>query len=642
MEDEEQSSGSMWGGIWAPNDIGAAIGLTSLSLNHNAQSLCDHGVMLLVRATGQTLKSLSLRGNYQVTDASLLSISAECLRLVDLDVSGCSISNEGVRPVVDRCIRLTTLQAESCNGVCGRAFATTDDSLDRTRSNSKGKRRGGPKQLAIVGENSCMLTTLDLRSCHRVSDMSLHYISIAMSVSLRRLDIRYCTLVTTAGVMVLAKACHGLESLLIDGATMTDIGVQCLSTNCRCLSTLSLAGCGRISNKSLLAIAGEWIPKGAQSIFLSTKEWASDISLIDRPRDPQDKLRWGEDRPEMKSALRRALQYAATKHERTEIMQHARAGCTPDQIMWIAQRVRDEAVSLATAMKKKLSGLRHITALDVSGNTMITDEGIVCIAERCGKSLREIQLKHNAYVGDKSVIALGQCCHVLEVLSFREIGGGLEDESLECLVRGCVDLKCARFTPLKEGKGSLESHPLSVSLRGLSALLQCERLEELQLESDAIRARQFVSVSWPRLFPTLHTLRLSGCTNLPADVVRSIVNAAPRLRTCDLSFSLVAVPDVISMVLTTKYVQLAKEFLGFEPLDNRQVEYQDKYFLNYTAHVTSARVIQRGFRAEMLRRWRERSAMLIQAFVRSRRARRLFERSLEERWRRRAEWCARR
>ena len=33
------------------------VGLTSLSLDHNAQSLCDHGVMLLVRATGRTLST---------------------------------------------------------------------------------------------------------------------------------------------------------------------------------------------------------------------------------------------------------------------------------------------------------------------------------------------------------------------------------------------------------------------------------------------------------------------------------------------------------------------------------------------------------------------------------------------------------
>ncbi|KAJ8382727.1 hypothetical protein SKAU_G00035050 [Synaphobranchus kaupii] len=93
--------------------------------------------------------------------------------------------------------------------------------------------------------------TLDLQNCS-VSDSALRQMRCP---GLRRILLRGCQGITSAGVRALAESCPGLQVVDLGGCTgLTDEGVLALAHSCPLLEVVSLRGCSGLSDVSLLAL----------------------------------------------------------------------------------------------------------------------------------------------------------------------------------------------------------------------------------------------------------------------------------------------------------------------------------------------------------------------------------------------------
>ncbi|XP_071742248.1 EIN3-binding F-box protein 2-like [Rutidosis leptorrhynchoides] len=91
------------------------VGLVKVNLS-NCVNLTDKIVVDLARIHGGTLKSLNLEGGRNITDESLVAIAETCVFLNDLDVSKCSITDNGLSRLSEG-IQIG-LQVLSVSGCC--------------------------------------------------------------------------------------------------------------------------------------------------------------------------------------------------------------------------------------------------------------------------------------------------------------------------------------------------------------------------------------------------------------------------------------------------------------------------------------------------------------------------------------------
>ncbi|KAK7264922.1 hypothetical protein RJT34_32535 [Clitoria ternatea] len=114
-------------------------------------NLTDITVSALVRLHGGTLELLNLDGCWRVGDASLAAIAEDCLRLNDLDVSKCAITDDGLAVLSGA--KQLSLQVLSLSG-CPRVSSRSVYSLTKLGKNLLG--------LNLQDCNSIGSSTIDL------------------------------------------------------------------------------------------------------------------------------------------------------------------------------------------------------------------------------------------------------------------------------------------------------------------------------------------------------------------------------------------------------------------------------------------------------------------------------------------------
>lgn len=128
-------------------------GLIKVNLSGSV-NLTDNMVSEITKVHGGTLKILNLDGCRSVTDASLVAIASSCLKLGELDVSGCTITDSGIAALacaiqlnlqilsISKCrivsdkslpnfvkLGLVGLNLQNCDGISSRAVGRLVDRL---------------------------------------------------------------------------------------------------------------------------------------------------------------------------------------------------------------------------------------------------------------------------------------------------------------------------------------------------------------------------------------------------------------------------------------------------------------------------------------------------------------------------------
>lgn len=138
------------------------------------------------------LQTLLLTGCNQLTNDGLDTIVIGLQELCVLDLSRCSVTDEGLTSVSRHCHHLTTLHIEWC-------YAVTDAGIDKL---SSGVCSG--------------LTTLMLSGCVQLTDLSLLFLCRGMR-ELDTLAFRSCPLITNTGLGYLTNFMPGLSMLDASG-----------------------------------------------------------------------------------------------------------------------------------------------------------------------------------------------------------------------------------------------------------------------------------------------------------------------------------------------------------------------------------------------------------------------------------------
>nr|XP_043628205.1 EIN3-binding F-box protein 2-like [Erigeron canadensis] len=270
-------------------------GFWAMGISKNLESLTSltviscHGVTdLSLEAIGhgcRVLKHMALKKCCFVSDKGLVSFAKAACFLESLHLEECNrISQHGILGTLSHPnAKLKALSVVKCMGI--RDLEQEPVGLSKSQSlrslTIKNCIGFGNTNLATLGKLCPHLHSLDLTGACRINDTGLSKLLKACTGGLLNVNLTDCINLTDEVVVDLAKT-HGrtLEVLNLDGCRkigdeslaaiaencllikdldvskcgITDSGVSCLSNGCINLQVLSLSGCPRISNESMISL----------------------------------------------------------------------------------------------------------------------------------------------------------------------------------------------------------------------------------------------------------------------------------------------------------------------------------------------------------------------------------------------------
>ncbi|KAF5725830.1 hypothetical protein HS088_TW23G00560 [Tripterygium wilfordii] len=291
----------------------AAIGYYGKAITNlilcNLQGVSQRGFLFLVVAQGlQTLVSLTITSCQGITDASLEAIGKGCTNLKQMCVRKCCfVSDKGLVAFAKAAGSLESLQLMECNRVTLLGIIGALSNLRRNLKSLTLKYMGvkdmemrlpmlapcdslrslsirlctgfGSASLALIGKlcpqlqhvdlsglcgitdagmlslfESCKdgLVKLNLSGCFNLTDIVVLALARLHGGTLDMLNLDGCRKITDAGLMAITDNCLLLSDLDVSKCSITDTGIAILSSaEHLSLQVLSLAGCSKVTNKSV-------------------------------------------------------------------------------------------------------------------------------------------------------------------------------------------------------------------------------------------------------------------------------------------------------------------------------------------------------------------------------------------------------
>ena len=245
--------------------------LTSLTVS--SSPLTD----VAAKAIGDTCHAivhLHLDGGFQVTDDGFVALLTGCPELTNLNISGWSISNSGIKTALSTHpskLKLTELDISYCPGVTGEGITAIAENCpvlkvlhllgifvdyDEVVSIEF-------PSLTSLQANSCEIedtafacviagcpNLLELCAPNCLTDNGLK--GLGACKTLRKVYLEECVSVTDVGMQAIAKGCVALTDFsMSDNSNITDDGLRHLSIGCVALRRLSLHNCTKITNAGI-------------------------------------------------------------------------------------------------------------------------------------------------------------------------------------------------------------------------------------------------------------------------------------------------------------------------------------------------------------------------------------------------------
>ena len=190
--------------------------LRTLSLL-GCRNITDASVSEVARRCSN-LQSLNVSGSCsspsRITDASVLEVARRCLKLQSLDLAFCrNITDASVLEVARKCSDLQTLNLGGCSNI-------TDASLlEIARGCTNLKTFSAPScitddSLREVARRCSNLRTLNLGGCRNITDASVLEVA-RRCLNLQKLDLNHCSYITDASLLGLARGCSNLQWLCL-------------------------------------------------------------------------------------------------------------------------------------------------------------------------------------------------------------------------------------------------------------------------------------------------------------------------------------------------------------------------------------------------------------------------------------------
>ncbi|MDP2437576.1 MAG: hypothetical protein Q8P67_17675 [archaeon] len=480
----------------------------------------------LIKGSGPTLKHLALREVGYVCDRVLGSISkhahglrhlnldrcrkaspagfcqllGQLGRLRELDLSGTQLTSVAIRRA--KCLsRLTQLRLNHCllldsAGVMGLASQISSQLNELQLSGIKASDRS----FSALAKACSGLISLSLQSLPSISDGTIQKF-VSRNPGLITLDLRHCPELSRRSLPVISKGCPELQSLSFDGISGTRDSTPndkhiCPIAALTWLTTLRLTHCPLVTDVSIKTTA-------ETSPLLHTLVLDHCIQITD-------------------SSLLAIAQHC------TLLKDLSLRGC---------KNISNSAIA---AFPKRCT----LERIDISGNELVCDDGLISIALTAPLFLTSIEISHCINITDRSIAALAKGCFCLQTLNvagcrritdqgathlaslsaleYLNLGfcWRLTDASVCVLVRTLANLVelCLSGTSVTQAvllaipqtklSKSLKSLLLSscerVDPTGIEASLSCLNLQEIALPPRMTGASLASLTSFQRLLTHLH------------------------------------------------------------------------------------------------------------------------------------------
>jgi len=444
------------------------------SLELTGWRLCNPEALAALCKQCPHLQRVSLRDCAHLESAALAVLLRGCTQLEVLDVSGCSHLGDqaftslgpGSLPVLSR-LRLDGLAALSDAGIARLLSAAP------------------------------ALQALSMQRCAALTDTGLS----ALRAPLRSVDLSQCTQLSDDTVRQLAVVSgRQLHMAALSGLQLGDAALATLAQHCSALTSVSVAGCQRITDHGLLQLMRSCGALGELNVADCRGLTGEAFSRLEVALP----------------ALQR-LNLARCFHLEPQHTRRLAERCPSliDLDLQSCEALTDECIAALSHC------CRHLEALRLANCMRLTDQAVLAIAQHSGPSLHELSLHNCGALTDGAVEQLARSCRSLQVLDLSWCEE-LTDRSLVAIAANLPALRTLRLEQV--------SRPSSP---GYAALAEhCQQLRVLSLGYTAVDDHQLIALA--RGASLLEELDLSACQQLSAAAIRQAVAVLPSLRVLSL------------------------------------------------------------------------------------------------------------
>lgn len=189
----------------------------------------------------------------RVNDIGILLMVETCSMLESICLGGfCRVTDAGIRTILHSCSNLQKLTV--CHGTQLTDLVFHDMSAT-------------PLSLTHVG----------LRQCNLLTNLAI--IRLACNKDLRLLDLRHCRYLGDEALRAIGGLSK-LKILLLDGSSISDLGISYLGHGVASLTSLSVRGCENLTDKCISTIFDNSFGQTLQVLDLSDLPNLSDIGIL--------------------------------------------------------------------------------------------------------------------------------------------------------------------------------------------------------------------------------------------------------------------------------------------------------------------------------------------------------------------------
>ncbi|XP_033113308.1 uncharacterized protein LOC117113912 [Anneissia japonica] len=228
-------------------------------LQCNGMKVSEGGLRTMFRACSKSLKELNVSGSTggDLIGDSILLHASRCRGLTSLDVSWCSVTNNGLISIAESIQMLGMLCLNGCQAV-------TDDSINMIlKKHCKSLRvlevfgcfNISPAVISQIGKVCKNLQALNVGQCYKMTDD--HMLTMVSHLEhVQHLDMRGCKQIHDTTVRKIVRCCKKLKSVsLANCGHLTDASLVEFATYLPTIGILDVSGCKKITNHGVYTLA---------------------------------------------------------------------------------------------------------------------------------------------------------------------------------------------------------------------------------------------------------------------------------------------------------------------------------------------------------------------------------------------------
>ncbi|KAF5446625.1 hypothetical protein F2P56_032235 [Juglans regia] len=413
------------------------------------------------------LRLVCLKWCLRVSDLGVGLIAMKCKEIRSLDLSYLPITEKCLSPIL-QLEHLEDLVLEGCPGIDDDGLATLKHSCNSIKM-------------------------LNLSKCQNVSHVGLSHLTNGAE-HLQQLILAYGPAVTAD----MAKCLHyssGLQSIKLDGCSVTTSGIKAIGSWLASLEELSLSKCSGVSDESLSFLVQTHKELRKLDITCCRKITYASIDSITNSCTSLASLRMESCSFISKDAftlIGRCCQFL----EELDVTDNE---IDDEGLKSISRCSKLLTLKLGICLNITDDGLTHVAngcpklkELDLYRSSGITDAGIAAIAHGC-PTLEMINIAYNDKITDRSLISLSKClmlkaleirgCHSVSSVGLSAIAMGCR-QLMVLDIKKCVNINDNGMIPLAQFSQNLKEINLSycsVTDVGLLALASINQLQNMTI-----------------------------------------------------------------------------------------------------------------------------------------------------------------